>query len=305
VGGGEPNTSGCLPTSSIDTTTTQVGGEGVSSRAAIIAISVTSPIALLIIILLGVFFIRRERRKLVKLKHPEENGETNLNEPHPVFGPPVPPKPVQPPVGVSSSPVPVDPVYPAELFMTKSIGPRGPQSSRSTILAPIPTSSLRSAKSLSSITRSVSSRTKRSFHASHLRPLEDLDIAGLLELASQQPAATEMPRGYPASSPHTVTPVATPTVPPSPSVSAHSMGNSPISPARSQPGPDVPLSPLRWPSQESPNPSEQPPRPALPAAKTVAASRNGLLSKRIKPLPTPTPLQGAGLLEPSQSPTRF
>ncbi|KAH9969643.1 hypothetical protein BC827DRAFT_1372427 [Russula dissimulans] len=304
VGGGGSSTDGCLRANSMYTATTQpatqVGGESGSSRAAIIAISVTSPIAVLIIVLLGVFFIQRERRKLIE--RPNENGEAN--GPHPVSGPPVPPKPVQLPADVLRSSVPVDPVYPAELFMNRSTGSRRPQSSRSTILAPIPASSLRSAKSLSSITRSVSTRTKYSIHGTHLRPLEDLDIAGLLEVASQQPAATEVPRGYPAASPHTVTPVASPTVPSSSFVSAHNTGNSSISPAHSHPGPDVLLSPLRGLSQEWLNP-EQPLRPVLPAAETVAAVRNGLPTKRIKPLPTPTPLQEAGLREPSQNPARF
>jgi len=186
--------------------------------------------------------------------------------------------------------------------MTKSTGSRGPQSSRSTILAPIPASSLRSAKSLSSITRSVSTRTKHSIRGAHLRPLEDLDIAGLLEVASRQTAATEVPRGYPAASPHTVTPVVTPTMPPSPSVSAHSMGNSPISPAHGHLGSDVPLSPLSGLSREWPDP-EQSPRSVLPATKIVAAPWKRL-SPKIKPLPTPT-LQGADLPEPSQNSPRF
>ena len=163
-------------------------------------------------------------------------------------------------------------------------------STRSTILGPFtPRSrSLRSIKSRSSINRSVKSiRTKNSTKGSSTRRLADLDIEGLLEVASEQRAATEAPRGYPAASPHTVTPVPTPSVPPSPSASSYTF-TVPREFTHHHPGPDVPLSPMTSLSQDWFNLE----RPSVPtAAVSTVSSRNGqnVLSSRIRPLPAPFP----------------
>jgi hypothetical protein len=171
--------------------------------------------------------------------------------------------------------VPVDPVYPPELLVISSTKACARQSTRSTILAPVTPTSLRSTKSRTSRTsristgRSVSIKTKSSFKGS--RRLADLDIAGLLELASQLPAATEAPRGYPGASPHTVTPVPTPSVPPSPSESSRSANNRSLARELSHQEPDFPLSPQGRLSQEW-FALEEPP---VPASVTVVAPRNG------------------------------
>jgi hypothetical protein len=195
-----------------------------------------------------------------------------------------------------SSPGPVDPVYP--MFGVSYPTSRAARNStRSTILAPFtPKSrSLRSTKSRSSVNRSVKSiRIKNSSKGSSGRRLADLDIEGLLEVADEQRAATEAPRGYPAASPHTVTPAPSPTVPRSPSPSSpsssytFSVGNPiiPREPNHHHPGPDVPLSPLTTVSQDWFTRE----RPSAPMVST-AASRNGhnLLSSRIRALPSPFP----------------
>jgi hypothetical protein len=248
--------------------------------------------------------IRRERRKLRRLIEDAQNQEIYAPSPLPVFGPPVPPKParLEIPAGMPSSPAPVDPVYPPELFMTPSPDSRKPQSARTTILAPFVPWSLKSRKSRSSMSRSVSVKTKSSAKGAHPPSLGDLDIAGLLEEASQQPAATEAPRGYPAASPHTITPIPTPTVPPSPSVSAYSADNSPppIPRGRSNQEPDVPLSPLSKLSQDWTSSERQSVPEAVMAAVT---SRDGLSPKR-RPLPTPP--RGPGSIRTlSKNPVRF
>ncbi|KAI9509231.1 hypothetical protein F5148DRAFT_1283209 [Russula earlei] len=299
VKGEQSSPSGCLCTGSSSyttTTVTPVGSQRGSSKSALIAISITSPIAVLIIVILGIVLIRRERRKLVgRLIAGDQGGETD--SPSPPFGPPVPPKPAQLPAEIPSTPVPVDPVYPAELFMIPPAGSRVHRSSRATVLAPS-APSLKSAKSLSSMSPSVSTRTTDKRSAAKLRPLEDLDIAGLLEVASQQPAATEAPRGYPAASPHTVTPVLTPTATSSPSVSLHRTSSPPTIRELTPPEPDVPLTPLRRLSQEWLNP--QPPL----ATVTIASPRNGL-PLRIRPLPVPIPSRGTGGPGPGQTLARF
>jgi hypothetical protein len=177
---------------------------------------------------------------------------------------------------------------------------REPRSARTTILAPFVPWSLRSMKSRSSISRSVSTKTKNSAKAVHTRSLGDLDIAGLLEQASQQPAATEPPRGYPAASPHTVTPVPTPSVPPSPSASAHSTGSPATVRGRNHQQPDVPLSPHSGFSQEFLSPEQQLSIPE--AAMTITSSRDGQ-SPRSRPLPTPP--RSPGKRTVSRKPVRF
>ena len=175
------------------------------------------------------------------------------------------------------------------MFGTSSRTSRAARTStRSSIAAPLtPKSrSLRSIKSRSSVNRSIKSiRTRK---GSGGRRLADLDIEGLLEVADQQRAATEAPRGYPAASPHTVTPA--PTRSPSPSSPSSSytfsVGNPiiPREPCHHHPGPDVPLSPLTTVSQDWLTRE----RPSVP----TVAPRNGpsLLSSRIRPLsPFPKP----------------
>ena len=164
-------------------------------------------------------------------------------------------------------------------------------STRSTILAPFtPKSrSLRSTKSRSSVNRSFKSgRTKNSTKGSSTRQLADLDIEGLLEQASHRRVATEAPRGYPAASPHTVTPVPTVSVPPSPSRSSYTFSvRNPTSPRESNhhPAPDVPRSPLTSVSQDWFG-LERP--PASTAAVSALASRNdrNVPSQGIRPLPS-------------------
>lgn len=170
-------------------------------------------------------------------------------------------------------------------------------STRSTIFAPFtPKSrSLKSTKSRSSLSRSVKSiRTKHSTKGSSARRLADLDIEGLLEVASQQRAATEAPRGYPAASPHTVTPVATPkSAPPSPSPSSHTftVGNPTIPRELSHryPGPDVPLSPLTSLSQDCFSLAERPSAPTAAVSALASRKDRNVLSSRIRPLPAPFP----------------
>jgi hypothetical protein len=216
-----------------------------------------------------------------------------------LFGP-VTPKSAQIPAGVPSTPAPVDPVYPQELFNRPGTSSHESRSRRTTVLAPFVPWSRKSTKSRSSIaSRTMSTKSKKSNKGVSNRSLVDLDIAGLLEEASQQPAATEPPRGYPDASPHTVTPVLTPSVPPSPSASAHSTITRSPPRGRSHQELDVPLSPLGRFSEEL-HGSEQPSVPA--AAMTVSTSQNGLSSRK-RPLPTPP--RGLGILTPPKNPARF
>jgi hypothetical protein len=258
-------------------------------RSAVIAISVTSTTAVLIVVILGIFFLRRERRKLVEdLSGAVQNRRSIPRSLR--LSPPAPPKPARAsiPGMVPHSPAPVDPVYPQEMFVISSTeSRRARQSSRSTILAPFsPTRSLRSMKSRSSTkSRSASTRTRSSTKGN--RHFADLDIAGLLEAASEQMAATESPYGYPSASPHTVTPAHTlsnPSIPPSPSVSSYGAGN-PLPDRLSHHDPDVPLSPMSRYSQEW-FPLKPPSVPA--AAATVVSPRN-VLSSRIMPPRAPFP----------------
>ncbi|KAI0004473.1 hypothetical protein BJV74DRAFT_881072 [Russula compacta] len=293
VGGGPSSPSGCLRPSSASPAKNVVQG---MPRSAVIAISVSSSVGALIILIFGVVLIRRERRKLMRhLTETIPNQGTNASGPQ--FGPPVPPKPALTPAEMISSLrslAPVDPVYPAELFTIASNESRVPQSTRSTILAPFYPPSLRSAKSQSSLGHSIGTRTRR---GSNSRTLVDWDIARLLEVASQQPAPTERPRGYPHASPHTVTPAPTPSVPPSPSASLRSVSNPSPTWERSNREPDVPLSPLRRLSQEWLT-SEQPSIPT--AAVTVVSPGAG---SRTRPLPTPS--LGAGVPTSRKKPERF
>ena len=99
---------------------------------------------------------------------------------------------------------PMDPVDPTELFSLPHTESCESQSRQTTILAPFVPWSVKLTKSRSSIISwTVSTKSKKSHRGAHTRSLVDLNIAGLLEEASQQPAAT----------PHTVTPVPTSSVP--------------------------------------------------------------------------------------------
>lgn len=270
-------------------------GSSISISTAIIAIAVASSVAVIAIVILGVVLVRYERRKLIRrLNEDFPNRETNKRSS--LIGPPPPTEPAQSPV-MPHSPAPVDPVYPPELYMSPSNESREPLSARTTILAPFVPWSLRSTKSRSSLSRSVSTRTKNSARVANTRSFVDLDIAGLLELASQQPAATEHPRGYPAASPHTVTPVPTPSVPPSPAASAHSAASPSTIRERSHQQPDVPLSPLSGFSQEFVSPEQQ-----LSVPEIVTMPRNGL-SSRSRPLPSPP--RSPGKTTASRKPVQF
>ena len=270
----------------------------ISTRPALIAISAASSVIVVIIVILGILLVRRERRRLIRrLNEDVQNREINGRSPQ--FDP-LSPKSARISVGVPSTPAPVDPVYPPELFDLPCTESRPSRSRRTTVLAPFVPWSVKSTKSRSSIiSRTVSTKSKKSNKGAHTRSLVDLDIAGLLEQASQQPAATEPPRGYPAASPHTVTPVPTPSVPPSPSASAHSTINPPLPRGRSHHELDVPLSPLSRFSEELVSPEQL----AVPAAAmTVSTSRNGLSSRK-RPLPTPP--RGIGILTLRKNPARF
>ena len=266
-------------------------------RAAVIAISVSSTLAVLIVVILGILFLRRERRKLIEgLGGAVQNRRSVPRSLRLGPSPLATPKPARAsiPGMVPHSPAPVDPVYPQEMFVISSTeSRRARQSSRSTILAPFsPTRSLRSMKSRSSTkSRSASTRTKSSTKGN--RHFADLDIAGLLEAASEQMAATESPYGYPSASPHTVTPAHTPLTPPSPSPSSPGAGNR-LPDRLSHHDPDVPLSPTSRYSQEW-FPLEPPSVPAVAA--TVVSPRNGLSSRIMPPrAPFPSP----SIFAPSQ-----
>ncbi|KAF8500937.1 hypothetical protein F5888DRAFT_1905224 [Russula emetica] len=132
----------------------------------VIAISVSSSVVIFITLVLGILFI------------------TPRTAPFFILGPLEPYKPARTgtPEAKPSSPAPVDPVYP--MFGVSSTGASraARYSTRSTILGPFTPKS-----------RSLRIQPKVQAHAGS----QILDIEGLLEVASQQRAATEAPRGYP------------------------------------------------------------------------------------------------------------
>ncbi|KAI0304376.1 hypothetical protein B0F90DRAFT_1705116 [Multifurca ochricompacta] len=250
VGGGASSPSTCLLDSSAGSAAPagQSSVQGLSSST-IIAISVPSASVVLIIIILGSIFIRHERRKRASLTEDSVKNQRQFNDSSPEVGLPVPPKPPRTPLGIPNSRFSVDP---AERFLATSTKSPILSSARSSMFSPFMPSGVAfgKGKGRSSASRNASSKST-TIGSSAAHSFVDLDIAGLLEVASQRQAEVEALRGYPNASPVVVTSVPTSTVPSSPLVSCF----SPSTPSLSQKGnhqePDVPLSPLGRLSQVS------------------------------------------------------
>ena len=113
-------------------------------------------------------------------------------------------------------------------------------SSRSSVFSPFIPSSLGARKSQSNISRNVSVRTKSTVGNPNSRPLEDLDIAGLLEVASVTHRESEI---EPQLNSASATP--TPAVPPSSLASSLKAKRLSLGWRRSHRDLDVPLSSLK------------------------------------------------------------
>ena len=172
-------------------------------------------------------FIRRERRKLAAnggkpIDFTQNHGQ--LGEPGPTVSPPVPPQPSRMPP-FSSITVPANPID------LPVISPR------SSVFSPFIPSRLGATRSQSNISRNASIRTKSTVGSPNSRPLVDLDIAKLLEVASVKHQDSET-GSRPNSS------LMIPTVPP-PSLSSSLRANRLSSGwRRSHRDQDVPLSSL-------------------------------------------------------------
>lgn len=189
-----------------------------------------------VILVLGILFIRRERRKLAALReHPIDTTQNHgrSGELDPTVSLPVPPQPSRMPPFARIAGVPADPV---DLSVT---------SPRSSLFSPFIPSSSGLRRSQSNGSRHGSIRTKSTIGSPNSRPLVDLDIAGLLEVASvkHQEGDTETrPNPF----------VEIPAVPP-PSLSSSLKVNRLSSGwKRSHRDQDVPLSHLGSPSGVSP-----------------------------------------------------
>ncbi|KAH8998533.1 hypothetical protein EDB92DRAFT_1180218 [Lactarius akahatsu] len=274
VTGGASNPTQCLQITS--TTSTATASASSLSRSAVIAIAVTSSVIVVIILILGIFFIRRERRKIAALRgDPIEvvQNHGQFGEPGPMFNPPRPSR--NPPI----FPMARAPADPMDLPMS---------SPRSSVFSPW--------KSRSNSSRNPSIRTKSSIGGSNSRPLVDLDIAELLEVASvthreaETDTQSNSSRGIPAS---------TLAVPPSslaPLLKSHrfSSGRN-----RRHQDLDVPLSPLRRLSSVSlatRGPS------ALAQDTKAATPQNGDLSSQGT---SSTSSRNVGVRSRSKYPTRF
>ncbi|KAH9179285.1 hypothetical protein EDB89DRAFT_1878527 [Lactarius sanguifluus] len=282
VAGGASNPTQCLQITS--TTPTATASASSLSRSAVIAIAVTSPVIVVIILILGIFFIRRERRKLAALGgDPIETVQNHgqFGEPSPMFNPP---RPSQKPLFFPMARAPADPM---DLPTT---------SPRSSVFSPFVPSSLRFWRSRSNSSRNPSIRTKSSIGDSNSRPLVDLDIAELLEVASvtHREAETETQsnssRGIPA-------PILA--VPPSslaPPLKSHRFSSGR---KRRHQDLDVPLSPLR---KFSGVPLATRGPSALAQDTRAATPKNGDLSSQGT---SSTSSRNVGVRSRSKNPTRF
>jgi hypothetical protein len=181
--------------------------------------------------MLGVFIIRRERRKLAVLRGSAIESIQNHDqsgEPGATVSPPVAPQPSQLPPCASIAGEPADPV---DLPSTTS--------PRSSVFSPFVPSTLGLRRCQSNSSRHGSIRTKSTIGSPNSRPLVDLDIAGLLEVASvkHQEAETD-------TRPNSLTMI--PAVPQPCLGSSFSLRAKRISSGwrRSHRDQDVPLSPL-------------------------------------------------------------
>ncbi|KAI9465448.1 hypothetical protein BJY52DRAFT_1244080 [Lactarius psammicola] len=283
VAGGASFPTKCLQITS--TTSTATASNSSLSRSAIIAIAVTSSVIVVVILILGIFFIRRERRKVAALKR----GSIDITQNHSQFGesgsvvsPPVPPLPSRRPPFAPIARIPADPMdFPVA-------------SPRSSVFSPFIPSSLGFGKSGSNSSRNPSIRTKSSIGGSNSRPLVDLDIAGLLEVASaRREAETET-----QSNSSQGTPASTPAVPPSSLAPPFKTKRLSLGRKRSHHDLDVPLSPLRRFSGVSLTTGEP---SALAQDTRAAALKNDLSSQGT----SSTSSRDAGVRSRSKKPVRF
>lgn len=147
-----------------------------------IAIAVASSVIVVVILMLGVFTIRRERRKVTVLRGSTIDSIQNHDqsgEPGATVSPPVPPRPSRLPPSVPIAGEPADPVD------LPSASPR------SSVFSPFVPSTLGVRGGQSSSSRNASIKTKSTIGSPNSRPLGDLDIAGLLEVASVKHRETE------------------------------------------------------------------------------------------------------------------
>ncbi|KAI0250766.1 hypothetical protein BJV78DRAFT_1216823 [Lactifluus subvellereus] len=291
VGGGEFSPSECLLASPTPSPTAVVRANNARglSRPAMIAIAVTSPVIALIFLILGLITIRRERRKRAALRRglitAVRNQSQTYQTPNPQLGPPVPPRPCQTPAGMSTPPVPVDPVYPADLFMNPSTGSRPLRSTRSTVLSPSIPSDLGSGKYRSNASQNGGTGTRYSVNGTSIHSLVDLDIVGLLEAASQRQAEVETPRGSPRTPPLSVPPISTSMALPSRPTQAFCPWRRLLGQKRSDQELDVPLSPLKRLSQVSLTP--QGPSPQVAENDTTVTMTSYEASSRKRAPSTP------------------
>jgi hypothetical protein len=175
VAGDESSPSKCLEIAS--TSTAAATSRDLSlSRPAAIAIAVASSVIVVVILALGVFIIRRERRKFAALRGSAIDSIQNHDqsgEPNATVSPPVPPQPPRLPPCASIAGETADPV---DLPSTTS--------PRSSVFSPFVPSTLGLGRCQSNSSRRASIRTKSTIGSPNSRPLGDLDIATLLEVAS-------------------------------------------------------------------------------------------------------------------------
>ncbi|KAF8270828.1 hypothetical protein EI94DRAFT_1698570 [Lactarius quietus] len=217
VTGDESSPTKCLEITSSTPTATPSASS--LSRPAIIAIAVASSVIVIVILLLGIFFVRRERQKLANLR----GNALNTVQNHGQFDEP----------GSTVSP-PVHPFAPiARVPANRDLPVPSP---RSSVFSPFIPSTL-GLRSQSRSSRHASIRTKSTIGGPNSHPLVDLDIAGLLEVASvkHREAETETRR----SSLSAIPPVPPPSLTPSPRADRLPSGWK-----RSHRDLDVPLSPL-------------------------------------------------------------
>jgi hypothetical protein len=186
-------------------------------------------------------------------------GQTR-QPPCPQLGPPVPPKPCRTRARMPNAPVPVDPVYPPDLFMNPSTGSRRPQSTRSTILSPSISSDMGSGEYQFNVIQNNGARTRNSVNGGSVRSLVGLDIVGLLEAASQRQDAVVTPRGSPRMPSLSVPLTSTSMTLPSHPTQAFCPWRRLIGQRRNVQELDVPLTPLKRLSQVSLDPQWSSPR---------------------------------------------